>query len=186
MIPAPVHELMKARQADPSALPVDEGAFFWVDWSEDDDQIPGACEDVLKTGQLSAEWIDDGLAIVWRGERTLVPLKVSIASRLSDSFLFSSIAWAIPFSLGNFLPWLSRENRDITLRTLNQVLLPDYEIRRVVDPAQASEAAYLPRRREAWQALEEQYGSGFLATVFAPIGSLAATDDGSAAPSAEG
>jgi len=171
MIPASVHALLEERRSDRSALPEDQTAFFWVDWSDDDDQVPGACEAVLKTGQLSAEWIDDRLHIAWRGQRTPVPLKESVATRLSDSFLVQAMTPMLPEGLGGILPRLTRENRNITLRTLNRVLQPEFEIRLVVDPgeAEASDVACLPLHRDDWQALEEQYGVEFLASVFAPL-----------------
>ena len=169
MIPTSVHALLGKRRTDRSALPEDQAAFFWVRWSDDDDQIPGACEAVLKTGQLFAEWVDDRLHIAWRGHRAPVPLKESVATRLIDSFLVGAITPMLPAGLGNILPWFTRENRNITLRTLNQLLQPEFEIRLVVDPVQGSDVAYLPLHRADWQALEQQYGLEFLTSVFAPL-----------------
>ncbi len=181
MIPVSVHALLKARQTDHSVSPEDGSAFFWVDWSEDDDQIPGACEAVLMTGQLAADWVDDRLHIIWRGVRTPVPRKDSIAARLNESFLFAAVKSVLPDGLEDMLPWFTRENRDITLRTLNQVLQPAFEIRRVVDPDRSSAIAYLPLKQEDWLALGQQYGPEYLASVFAPLPSLGAV----ASPSAE-
>lgn len=172
MIAESVHALLEARQTDHSAAPEDGSAFFWVDWSEDDDQIPGACEAVLKTGQLAADWVDDRLHIVWRGVRTPVPLKDSLAARLNDSFLVAAVKSVLPDGLENVLPWFTRENRDVTLRTLNQVLQPAFEIRRVIDPGRGSEVAYLPLQPEDWLALGQQYGPERLASVFAPLPAL--------------
>ena len=169
MIPASVHALLGERRKDRHALPEDETAFFWVDWRDDDDQVPGACEAVLKTGQLFADWVDDRLHITWRGQRTPVPLKESVATRLSDSILVGAISSMLPAGLGGILPWFTHENRDITLRTLNQLLQPEFEIRLFIDPDQGSDVAYLPLHRDDWRALEQQYGLEFLASVFAPL-----------------
>ena len=185
MIPASVHALLKERHSDHFASPEDASAFFWVDWSEDDDQIPGACEAVLKTGQLSADWGDNRLHIVWRGQRTPVPLKESVAARLNDSFLVGAIRSVLPAGLGDMLPWFTRENRDITLRTLNQLLQPAFEIRRVVDPDQSSEVAYVPLQHEDWLTLEQQYGLEYLSSVFAPLPPVGAVG-GTAPGSSEG
>jgi hypothetical protein len=86
------------------------------------------------------------------------------------SFLVGATSSVLPFGAGDVLPWLTRENRDITLRTLNHVLQLDFEIRAVIDPESASETpAYLPLSREDWDVLEQEYGSGPLASVFAPL-----------------
>src|ERR1035438_143935 len=81
MIPEAIHSVIRNAQTASQPPPDDKSAFFWVDWNEDDDQIPGMCEAILKTGQLAADWDDDTLVIVWRGARIPVSLTKSPLTR---------------------------------------------------------------------------------------------------------
>lgn len=171
MVPQAVHTVMQ--RASEEALQValeDASAFFWVEWREDDDQIPGLCEGVLKTGQLSADWgDDDSLAIVFRGKRFRVPLTQSVLTWVVNSWLFYSVYWILPSFITDFLLWPSRGNRHITLIALNQALGPDYEVRVVKKSLDGSEAAFLPLAAADWRELERQYGPATVGAVFGPI-----------------
>jgi hypothetical protein len=135
MIPNSVDELLRTPSEDNvAALLEDDSAVFMVDWREEDDAIVEYCEGVLGTDSLSAEIVnidaDPGfeLYISYGGQRTKVPLM------------------AAP------------EDRHITLRTLNQALAPDYEIRVCVDSNGSDTLAFLPLSATDWAALESNYG----------------------------
>src|SRR5258707_1243318 len=99
MIPEAVHTVIRnASMTPPPSLPADESAFFWVEWNEDDDQIPDMCEAILKTGQLSADWDDDALVIVWRGARFRVALTKTLLTSLADNPIVWAANWVLPVS----------------------------------------------------------------------------------------
>ena len=167
MVPEAVHKLIRHASDESVEAALEDGtAFFWVEWREDDDQIPGLWEAGLKTGKLSADWNhDDSLAVVWRGKRFPVPLAKSIA----DSWLFFSVQWILPSLISDRFLWPSRGNRHITLLTLNHALHPDYEIRFVKESIDGEQAAFAPLAAADWLALEQQYGPEAVSAVFAPI-----------------
>ncbi len=81
----------------------DDSIVFWVDSREDDSAIAESCEEVLRSGKLSAAWEGKDLIVSFGDRRRQVTLVGSPA------------------------------DRHITLLTLNQVLAPDFEIRLVWD-----------------------------------------------------
>ena len=112
-----------------------EDLAYWVDWREEDDLIPGYCEEVLNTGCLSAECVDieeePGFAvdITYKGKVTRVPLVVGAA------------------------------DRPITMFTLNQVLAPDYEVRYLRASLCTDGWCCVPLPTAGWQELEQEYGN---------------------------
>jgi len=161
MIPEAVHNVIRKASAQP---PEDKTAFFWVEWNEDDDQIPGLCEAVLKTGTLSADWDDDEtFVIVWRGARIPVPLTKSLLTSLAASPMTAVADAVLPLPVSDALRWPSRGDRHITLLALNEAIHPDYEIRHVrgSDPP-----AFPPLSASDWIALEQQYGAAAVEAVF--------------------
>lgn len=116
------------------ALLADKDLVFWIDWREEDDAIPDACESILQTGSLSGELVEDdseeGYTVYVRyGDRRVqVPLTYSEA------------------------------DRHITLLTLNQVLAPDYEVRFCIDSHGADTLAFVPLSCQQWAQLEQRYG----------------------------
>ena len=100
--------------------------FFVVDWSEDDADIVQYCADCLDDGSLRAEWHDDSLVIVRDDNETIV----SLANDEGD--------------------------RDITIRTLNDVLRPDYEIRMLVCSHGSDSVGFVVLPTAEWQLLDSQ------------------------------
>ena len=98
--------------------------FFGVDWREDDADIVQYCGDCLGNGLLYGEWRDDRLVITHDGNETTVPL----ANDEGD--------------------------RDVTIRTLNDVLQPDYEIRLLVSSHGSDTAGFAVLASEDWQSLD--------------------------------
>src|SRR5687768_8541919 len=121
MIPATVEQLLQSESEEAiEALLDDRENVFLVGWRGEDDAIVEDCEEVLKTGDLAAEVVnvdrDPGfeLYISRGGQRVKVPLVVG------------------------------SEDRHITLHTLNQLLLPAFEIRVCVDSNGSDTLAFLP------------------------------------------
>lgn len=75
---------------------------FAVDWGEDDADVVQKCGDCLVDESIRGEWRDNTLVIIRGGNET-------------------------PVQLAN-----NGGDRDVTIRTLNEVLQPDYEIRLLV------------------------------------------------------
>ncbi|MEM1099702.1 MAG: hypothetical protein AAGH92_13050 [Planctomycetota bacterium] len=136
MISPTVLELLSSPSPESlEAMLDDESAVFWVDWRQEDDTIPEACERVLNTGALSGELVeidadpDFEVYIAYKRERIKVPLVVGL------------------------------EDRHITLHTLNKALSPDYEIRFCADSSGSDTLAFIPLATQDWKRLESQYGS---------------------------
>ena len=135
MIPSSV-EAMLRRPTDESiaAMLDDDSAVFMVDWREDDELIIEYCESVLKTGALSAQVVETSEKPGFEGFITFQSRRVRI-------------------------PWvMGVADRHITLHTLNQLLLPAYEIRVCVDSNGSDTLAFLPLPGADWQDLESRFG----------------------------
>ncbi len=135
MVPATVEELLRTNSEEAvERLLADHDTVFWVDWREEDDAIVRYCEDILRTGDLSAEVADIDadpgfeMYISYRGQRTKVPLVEGLA------------------------------DRHITLHTLNQLLKPAFEIRVCADSNGMDTLAFLPLSATDWSALEATFG----------------------------
>lgn len=135
MIPATVDQLLTTQSAEAlERLFNDRQAVFLVDWREADESIVEYCEEILKTGDLSADLVnidaDPGfeLYILYRGRRVKVPLVIG------------------------------PEDRHITIYTLNQMLALDYEIRVCVDSNGWDTLTFLPLATADWGALEIRFG----------------------------
>jgi len=106
---------------------------FLVDHREYDDEIVLLCEEILKTGDLSAEYVDAddemGVDVVidFKGTKTRIPYE----GEGSD--------------------------RDTTLTTLNEVLQPDYELRLCQHSVGSDTLGFLPLTTQEWKKLEEEF-----------------------------
>lgn len=135
MIPSSVEQLLQNESDEAvEALFADEQSVFAVDWRADDDGIVGSCEEILRTGELSAEVVevehDRGfeLYISYRNKRVKVPLVTGT------------------------------EDRHITLHALNESLKPAYEIRVCVDSNGSDTLVFLPLAAADWSTLEMRFG----------------------------
>ena len=99
---------------------------FAVDWGEDDADIVQYCVDCLGNDAIRGEWRDDILVIIRDGNETTVPL----ANDEGD--------------------------RDVTIRTLNDVLQPDYEIRLLVCSHGSDTAGFAVLASADWQSLDAE------------------------------
>lgn len=100
--------------------------FFAVDWREDDADIVQYCADCLGDDAIRGEWRDDSLVIIRNENETTVPL-------MNDE-----------------------GDRDVTIRTLNDVLQPDYEIRFLVCSHGTDTAGFVVLPAADWQLLDAE------------------------------
>jgi hypothetical protein len=169
MIRDSIHRLLREAPSEQMELALeDAAAFFWVDWNEDDDQIPGLCEAVLKTGDLAAVWDDDSLSIARRGQRHPVTLTKSLLTSIANSWVFASVSWMLPF-VRDLVYWPGRGDRHATILAVNRALQPDYEIRYVTGSADGESAAFAPLAADEWATLESQYGATAVGAKFAVL-----------------
>ncbi len=112
----------------------DQATRFWVDWREEDDNIPRYCEELIKTGSLSG--------IVYNIEEE---------PGFAVDILYKGVATRVPLIEGP-------EDRHITLVTLNKVLNPDYELRYYIPSHGSDGAAIVPLPMRVWEELEAEFG----------------------------
>jgi len=116
------------------ALFDDEDTIFWVDWREADTAIVEYCESIIQTRSLSADVVDTEndtgfeMYINYKEKRMKVPL------------VFGT------------------EDRHITIVSLNEILVPDFEVRFCIDSNGSDTLAFLPLAFDVWRELETQYG----------------------------
>ena len=103
------------------------GLCFWVDWREFDENIITACEGCIESGQLSGAREGGEVIIRYKGRAVQVPLVEGVA------------------------------DRGITVRTLNDVLNPDYQIRFVVSSHGSDTLAFLPLPSSIWESFEAEF-----------------------------
>lgn len=131
--------------SDASELMSNHDVVMWVDWREEDDAIVSYCEDILKTGKLSAECKDSDnergfeIWIYYDGKEINIPYKGKGA------------------------------DRDTTLITLNDVLNPMYEIRLWRGSLGGDTLAFVPMKTEEWNDLEKEFGLKKLENEFMRI-----------------
>lgn len=104
-----------------------------VDWREEDEAIIEYCEKILQTGDLSVETesADNAQGFIIR-------------------LHYKDQALIIPYQGEG-------ADRDTTLKALNQILQPDYEIR-FCEPSDGSDTLeFIPLPQEVWQKLDQKY-----------------------------
>lgn len=121
------------------------GILMVVDWREEDDAIIQYCEDILKTGHLSAEFKDaDNI----RGFNIIIH--------------YNGKEHNIPYT-GKGV------DRDTTVITLNEVIQPDYEIRLCIASKGSDTLEFLPLTAAQWAELEEEFGAEKVTQLFEKI-----------------
>ncbi|EPF87802.1 hypothetical protein GCM10025882_21740 [Acinetobacter gyllenbergii] len=104
-----------------------------VDWREEDEVIVEYCEKILQTGNLSVETesADNTQGFIIR-------------------LHYKDQALIIPYQGEG-------ADRDTTLKALNQILQPDYEIR-FCEPSDGSDTLeFIPLPKALWQKLDQKY-----------------------------
>lgn len=114
----------------------DDGIYniaVWIDWREEDENIIRYCEDILQTGHLSAETVDAenergfDVVVTYKGEKTAIPYKEAAA------------------------------DRDTTIKALNKILLPDYELRFCKESDGGDTLCFIPLSKAEWMELEAKH-----------------------------
>lgn len=100
--------------------------FFAVDWREDDANVVQYCAACLDDESICAEWHNGLLVIIRDSKETTVPL----ANDEGD--------------------------RDVTIRTLNDVLRPNFEIRLLVSSHGSDKAGFAVLTSADWQLLDAE------------------------------
>jgi hypothetical protein len=116
-----------------------EDGLVWVDWKEEDEDIIRNTARAIGIRELKPEWVDDKLYVRLGKRQHYIPLK--------------------------FRP----DEQKITLRTVNEALAPDYELRLINASTHADTWAYLPLDADSWKALEAEYGEKKIAKTFKKI-----------------
>lgn len=104
-----------------------------VDWRKEDEAIVEYCENILQTGSLHAEIQNAGnpqgfmITLYYRDQALIIPYQGEGA------------------------------DRDTTLKALNQILQPDYEIRFCEASDGSDTLAFLPLPSSLWQQLDQKY-----------------------------
>jgi hypothetical protein len=169
-----IHESLRSlitssdREKVESALR-DESALFWVEWDEDDDQIPGRCEAVIGSGSLSCDWSNDSLIISFRDRRVPVPLSSSPWKSLADSPVIGFLDSILPIAPGNLLRWPTRGDRHVTLCALDKALHPDFELRYARASRVEGVPALAPLPPPEWAVLEQDHGKDAVSAAFSPL-----------------
>jgi hypothetical protein len=127
------------------ALAERKDVLFWVDWRADDQEIVQECEALIKSGNLSAEWVPNAVSadldITYKGKVTRVPYPPPGA------------------------------DRDTTLFTLARVLAGDFDLRLWTDSNGSDMAAFAALTSDEWRQLEASFGD-IVAVKFAPLQDL--------------
>ena len=117
-----------------------------VDWRTENDEIVDDFESRLQTGTLSCHTIesdnDHGFDVVinYKGQQKQVPIET-----------------------------LGTHNRQEVIVILNELLLPDYEIRFCIDSMGNDTLAFLPLACQEWKDIESQFGQDNVRKRFYPI-----------------
>lgn len=109
---------------------------FWVDWREDDSALTEYCESIIQTNKLSSVWEDDKLIIRYGDKSQVAPLTISGA------------------------------DRHITMVAINDILVPDYEIRMAWDSDGGDTLGFTILPTSEWSRLESQYGKDLVDKAF--------------------
>jgi hypothetical protein len=108
----------------------DDDPMVWIDWREDDSDLVAAFARVLRMDDLSAEFVNEDcdLLIQYRGQDHRVQY-----------------------------PEPGAADRDTTICHLNQLLMPDHEIRFCIATDGNDTLAFLPLPARHWAALEAEF-----------------------------
>lgn len=106
---------------------------MWIDWREEDENIITYCEDILQTDSLSVETFDADnkrgfeIKIIYKNKETIIPYKGKGA------------------------------DRDTTIKTLNQIIQSEFEIRLCKESLDSDTLCFLPLTNNEWIELETKY-----------------------------
>jgi hypothetical protein len=106
---------------------------MWIDWREEDENIINYCEEILQTEELSVETLDVEND---RGFDTIITYKNQEIS--------------IPYKGEG-------SDRDTTIKTLNQIIQSEFEIRLCKESCVGDTLCFIPLTNEQWKKLDKKY-----------------------------
>ena len=107
----------------------------WIDWREYDEDIINYIEGVIQSGELSGKSKDADnkmgfdIFIEWKGNE----YKISYPNKEGS-------------------------DRDTTIKTLNKIIQPEYEIRLFMESLGNDTLAFVPLLKNEWEELEKEFG----------------------------
>ena len=107
----------------------------WIDWREYDEDIINYIEGVIQSGELSGKSkdVDNEMGfdifIEWKG----IEYKISYPNKEGS-------------------------DRDTTIKTLNKIIQPEYEIRLFMESLGNDTLAFVPLSKNEWEELEKEFG----------------------------
>ena len=118
----------------------------WIDWREYDEDIINYIEGVIQSGELSGKSkdVDNEMGfdifIEWTGKE----YKISYPNKEGS-------------------------DRDTTIKTLNKIIQPEYEIRLFMESLVNDTLAFVPLLKSEWDKLEEEFGEEKVNYYFSKI-----------------
>lgn len=108
---------------------------IWIDWREEDDSIINYVEKVIQSKKLIGKNEDAdnkmgfNIIIEWKGK----DYKISYPNEEGS-------------------------DRDTTIKTLNKIIQPEYEIRLFMESLGSDTLSFVPLAKEEWEELEKEFG----------------------------
>ena len=118
----------------------------WIDWREYDEDIINYIEGVIQSGELSGKSkdVDNEMGfdifIEWKGKE----YKISYPNKEGS-------------------------DRDTTIKTLNKIIQPEYEIRLFMESLGNDTLAFVPLLKSEWEELEKEFGEEKVNYYFSKI-----------------
>ena len=118
----------------------------WIDWREYDEDIINYIEGVIQSGELSGKSKDADnemgfdIFIEWKG----IEYKISYPNKEGS-------------------------DRDTTIKTLNKIIQPEYEIRLFMESLGNDTLAFVPLLKIEWEELEKEFGEEKVNYYFSKI-----------------
>lgn len=123
-----------------------EKKLVWIDWREYDEDIINYIENVIQSGKLIGKNEDTdnkmgfNIIIEWNGKK----YKISYPNE-------------------------EGADRDTTIKTLNKVIQPEYEIRLFMESLGSDTLAFVPLAKEEWEEFEREFGEEKVNYYFSKI-----------------
>ena len=120
--------------------------FVWIDWREYDEDIINYIEGAIQSGELSGKSkdVDNEMGfdifIEWKGNE----YKISYPDKEGS-------------------------DRDTTIKTLNKIIQPEYEIRLFMESLGNDTLAFVPLLKNEWEELEKEFGEEKVNYYFSKI-----------------
>ena len=118
---------------------------LWIDWREYDEEIIKCCEKILQTGELDGEV---------RESESDMGFDVIIKFRNKEHIIKYPGEGA---------------DRDTTIKELNKIITPDYEIRFWMDSIGSDTLGFIPKKLKYWEELAMEFGKEKVRKYFSVI-----------------